>query len=314
MAQGITMDRESAFDARWLDALDALPQPLCPDRLFVSDLDGTLLQMGGVLSPLARDALGALLDRGLCFTVASARSVHSISPIMAGVPITLPVIEFNGAFLSHLQTGEHLWMHAFSAELVEGFLAMAEEHQLVPFLSTHDGKEDRLYIESLPNANAAAYYEERRAAGDNRLQPLGGLAEARRQSVVCFTLIAPVPALEAFELAINTAFPDEVTSHLYREQFSNEDGWLTFHQATVSKAAGVAALQELDPFRETLQGRRVVAFGDQLNDFEMLREADEGLAMGNAHPDLKPVARRIIEPNTQEGVIRELLRQCGLSV
>lgn len=52
------------------------------------------------------------------------------------------------------------------------------------------------------------------------------------------------------------------------------------------------------------------AFGDFLNDFEMLKAAGVAIAMENAHPRLKEIADRIAPPNTEAGaitVMRELL-------
>lgn len=54
-----------------------------------------------------------------------------------------------------------------------------------------------------------------------------------------------------------------------------------------------------------------VAFGDYLNDFEMLRAAGTAVAMENAHPQLKEIADIIAPANTNNGVstvLRQLLR------
>ena len=85
------------------------------DRLFVSDLDGTLLDRSARLSEWSRERLGRLLGSGMPFTVASARSIHTIASILDGVAIQLPVIEFNGAFITDLRTRSSLMCHALDA-------------------------------------------------------------------------------------------------------------------------------------------------------------------------------------------------------
>jgi hypothetical protein len=67
---------------------------------YVSDLDGTLLRSNATLSSYSKKILQQLLHEGLHFTVASARSVFSMWPILDGLRLSLPVIEFNGAFIS----------------------------------------------------------------------------------------------------------------------------------------------------------------------------------------------------------------------
>ena len=45
------------------------------------------------------------------------------------------------------------------------------------------------------------------------------------------------------------------------------------------------------------------AFGDYLNDYEMLQAVGYGFAMANAHPDLKKVARFETLSNDKSGVL-----------
>ena len=55
-----------------------------------------------------------------------------------------------------------------------------------------------------------------------------------------------------------------------------------------------------------------VAFGDYLNDYEMMQSVYYSYAMENAIPELKKVARYIAPPNYKNGVvktIRQLLAQ-----
>jgi len=75
--------------------------------LFVSDLDGTLLRNDATISEYSKNKLNEFISSGVLFTVATARSVASITKMLEGVDIELPVIEFNGGFISDLKTGEH---------------------------------------------------------------------------------------------------------------------------------------------------------------------------------------------------------------
>ena len=45
-----------------------------------------------------------------------------------------------------------------------------------------------------------------------------------------------------------------------------------------------------------------VAFGDGLNDLEMIQVAGLGVAMGNAHGDMKRAARVVAPDNNADGV------------
>ncbi|MGC7561132.1 Cof-type HAD-IIB family hydrolase [Pasteurella sp. PK-2025] len=77
--------------------------------------------------------------------------------------------------------------------------------------------------------------------------------------------------------------------------------------ANISKASGIAAaIRHLGFDMEN-----VMAFGDGLNDIEMLRTVGVGVAMGNAQEVVKNAARHVTRPIDQDG-IHYFLTQAGL--
>ena len=105
--------------------------------LYVSDLDGTLLRNDTSLSQYSKDTLNALLDQGLLFTVASARSIASMRHVLADLPLRLPVVEFNGAFV---MADEALAVaNAIPAlkEQATGIIETNEEDGVARYISSH---------------------------------------------------------------------------------------------------------------------------------------------------------------------------------
>ncbi|KAG0054746.1 hypothetical protein BGZ83_010529 [Gryganskiella cystojenkinii] len=78
--------------------------------------------------------------------------------------------------------------------------------------------------------------------------------------------------------------------------------FLEISAAGVTKGLGLAKYCEA----QGLDRSEVVAFGDLLNDREMLEFAGLGLCMGNGHPDMKALADRVIGTNADDGVAREV--------
>ena len=81
---------------------------------------------------------------------------------------------------------------------------------------------------------------------------------------------------------------------------SSEANYLEILPAGVSKGNALKYLAEYlrIPLRE------IIAVGDNLNDVEMLSEAGLGVAMGNAHPELKKVADHVTDSNDNDGVAK----------
>ena len=67
--------------------------------LYVSDLDGTLLNTSASLSPYTIKTINGLVEKGMLFTYATARSLSSASVAAKGLNPKIPVIVYNGAYI-----------------------------------------------------------------------------------------------------------------------------------------------------------------------------------------------------------------------
>ena len=76
--------------------------------LYVSDLDGTLLTPREDLSSFTIRVLNRLVEQGVAFTYATARSQHSADVVTRGLTKSLPVIIYNGAFIRRGERRETL--------------------------------------------------------------------------------------------------------------------------------------------------------------------------------------------------------------
>ena len=128
-------------------------------KMFVSDLDGTLLRSDGTLSDYSRKALTELLETGVHFTVASGRVWSEMTPILGGLPLQLPVIAINGAYLTDYSTGNHQVINhiknTFAATIYQHIL----DGGLLPFIVTHNGTEDCLCWQDLKNEQMQWYHD-----------------------------------------------------------------------------------------------------------------------------------------------------------
>jgi 5-amino-6-(5-phospho-D-ribitylamino)uracil phosphatase len=273
-------------------------------RLFVSDLDGTLADREARLSPFTRSRLRALLEAGLPFTVASARSVHTLAPILEGLPLRLPVVEFNGAFITDLKTRTPLVCHALAPHVAEATIRTALDEDLPPFVSTFTGGQQRLYPPlALTNAGIAWYDASRRAARDVRLRGACDPLTLIDQAIVCVTLIGQRARLAAIAQALVGEFAGLMQCLLYENAYQPGWFWLTLQSALASKAHALRALAE----GAGVELEQTTVFGDEVNDIPMFELAGRGVAVENAIDDLKRIAHQVIGPHHSDSVVRYLM-------
>ena len=84
--------------------------------LYVTDLDGTLLNRQDSINPFSIQTINDLVDRGMIFTYATARSLVSASKVTVGLSTNIPIIAYNGAFIIHPATGDILSKEDFNEE------------------------------------------------------------------------------------------------------------------------------------------------------------------------------------------------------
>jgi 5-amino-6-(5-phospho-D-ribitylamino)uracil phosphatase len=275
-------------------------------QLFVSDLDGTLLNPRASLTPFAREALCRLLGDGLLLTVASARSVNTIAPLLEGVPLRLPLIEFNGAYITDLKTRECLTCHAVRVDIAEQVIRWALEHKVPPFLSTHTSRGQQLYPPLRPTNPGMIWYESRRkAARDPRLRPATDPFSVLNEDVVALTLIGQQQVLLEIECMVQQRFPGNAQTLCYENMYNPGWHWLTVQSPLATKAH---ALRELAS-NLGIELANTTAFGDEINDIPMFKAVGRGVAVANAVDALKAVAREVIGPHHEDSVVRYLMRR-----
>lgn len=271
--------------------------------LFVSDLDGTLLTNRATLSEFSRLGLKRLLDEGLMFTVATARSVVAVRQILDGIPLALPVIEFNGAFISDLQTGRHEIVHSIERSVVEGLYDLIKRFDCVPFVSTYNGSKDCVYYADIVNDGMWWYLSDRLSAGDDRWRRVDDLTFALADHVVCLTVIHRRETLSELMAAVEEAYDGRVQVRLFENHYAPGWYWLTVHDRKATKAEALRTLRA----KYGLDRAQLVVFGDHNNDIEMFQMADRSIAVSNATEELKRYATHVIGSNEEDAVVRYLM-------
>ena len=267
--------------------------------LYISDLDGTLLQPNERLSAFGCQTINQLVKSGMLFSYATARSYHTAKKCTAGLDAKIPLIVYNGALIVDNQTGDILTENIFSPQQASDIYTLLRQCGIHPIVySLINGVEKFSYDQTAVPLPTRNFLDQRR--GDGRDHPLTGDEHILNGKVYYFTCIDETERLLQADRLIREQFGD-ICNQVCQKDIYSGDQWLEIMPASASKAHATRQLKELTG------AEKMVAFGDGPNDLPLFDAADEGYAVENAHPLLKSAATSIIGLNTNDGVARWLL-------
>lgn len=279
--------------------------------IHVCDLDGTLLRSDGSLSEYSREGLCRLLGAGVRITVASARGVPGMRALLAGVPLGLPVIELNGAFVSELESGRHLVSNTLTPAEACAAVGVILDTGVDPVLTSWNGRRDRVHFGALGDESTHFYVTEKQAYEDPRLAPCEDfLAVAGREEVAQITTFALDAEAEALVGRLREVIGADAGVHSQANTYC--PGWteiLVQHRASEKGAAVPALLSACEA-----ADAEIVACGDNLNDLGMFALATHSVAPANAHPEVLASATAVVGSNDEDGIVRHLLERHALPV
>lgn len=273
------------------------------NTLYVTDLDGTLLNSNDRISQYSIQTINGLVAKGMQFTYATARSLVSASVVAKGLSTTIPVIAYNGAMIIHPDTGEVIDSLSFTEEEAGYVSGIIKKNGANPLVYAYvDGVERVSYVTGRENEGIRHYLDVRK--GDRRFRPLADETGLYQGDIFYFTCIADreelLPLYELFTR--DERFRVTLQQELYRPEY--------FLEIMPKKASKAEAIRRL---KEIWHCDKVVSFGDAVNDLPMFEVSDECYAVANAVPELKARATAVIASNDEDGVAKWLERFGGIS-
>jgi HAD superfamily hydrolase (TIGR01484 family) len=123
------------------------------------------------------------------------------------------------------------------------------------------------------------------------------LAVHDHEHTIRLSIVAPTDQVAALQRELDKKFAERIFGLAIRVPHAGVDVYEVFDPA-VNKWEGILHVAR----RHNIDPRRIIAIGDDLNDVPMIRSAGLGVAMGNAHPDVKAIAKRVIGSNEEDGL------------
>lgn len=270
-----------------------------PVKLVALDLDGTTLREDKTFSPYLIEVVHQLQEQGVVFAICSGRAPESIQQFADQLRLEQGAgycICFNGGALINLKDiKQDLYISTLKAQDLIDIEAAARHHGC----AVHAYSIRRLLL-----TESDIEFTQMEIAAS--MQPFERLKfpEEVAANEEAYKLIAVGDSSKLDALRAN--LPEGFTQRFNIAR--THPNFLEFMQQNCSKGTTLRHLCEI--LNITMDN--VAAFGDAENDLEMVRDAGVGVAVGNAMPTLKAVAKYRTLHYMDDGVAVYLSKLFGL--
>lgn len=270
--------------------------PARAPRLIASDIDGTLLDRNHRVPRRNRDAVARAVQQGAYFALSTGRPFRWIAPVLEQLPVRPVCVTSNGAVLYDSAEDRVMAAHELSPA------ALAEVVDVAQTVLGSVGFGAERAGGSLADAVEDLFVVERHYSENALFEGFGvvSMGELVGQPAVKFLIRnTDYSAPELYDL-----ISPHIDPELAHVTYSINEGMLEVAAPKVTKRRGVEWLADYAGVDQA----EVIAFGDMPNDIEMLTWAGCGVAMENAHPEVKAAADAVTVANHQAGVAKVLER------
>ena len=268
-------------------------------RLIALDLDGTLLDSGGRMTPANRESIHAAVAAGIHVVLVTGRSYPFARPVADGLPDTLSLIVSNGA-IERAMDGSRLAQRLLGRDAARLALAQTQTHRHGTALIFDRDHERQLVFDTMDwsHPGRAAYWRKNHSL----IAQVTPLEDALVEDPIQVMVNGGVTEMREVVATLGDAggaYSVSVTEYPARD-FTLVD--ITAPDATKGRALAWRAEQL------GLARSEVMAVGDNVNDVEMLEFAGTPVVMGNAAPSLRERGWHVTGHHDEDGVAQAIAR------
>ncbi len=265
--------------------------------LFVSDLDGTLLRPDKSISDECIRTLNELVRKGVNFTVATARSINSASPLISKLNFRLPIITQNGVFIEYVVPNKKVMSNSFTEEESGKLIKVFNEIGCFPMVFTLDNGAERLkWRVGKETEQIKAFLDERKK--QKRLTPCYKQNEEYTGQMFYFCYIG---GYQDAKLVYDRVKSFGFCNALFQKEIYRDEYLCEIMPLKATKQDAILELKRRFGFE------KLITFGDNLNDISMFEISDVSYAVDNGEIITKEKADFVIGSNREDSVVKKIL-------
>ncbi|WP_416151183.1 HAD family hydrolase [Salipaludibacillus sp. HK11] len=257
-------------------------------KILFLDIDGTILTPDNEIQDSTKNAIKQVQQKGIIVFLATGRPLHEILDIGEELQID-SFIGYNGAYAVH--KGTDVLREPMDKETIEGFITIIKDNDHEAVLYTNG-------LNLVTSENAASINQFRDYFHLKQTEPYHPKHSKDILGVSLMNISKKdVPLYEsAGNIHLSPINVEGLKEHAYDVIRTKVNKGFAIQQ--VLKVLG-------------LKNENAIAFGDGMNDKEMLTTVGEGFAMGNAQPELIKYAKHQTTEVLNSGVFNGL-KKLGL--
>ncbi|MBD1380574.1 Cof-type HAD-IIB family hydrolase [Metabacillus arenae] len=264
--------------------------------LIALDLDGTLLKDDKTISPSSKEVIQKARDAGHIVCISTGRPFRSSSMYYEEIGLDTPIVNFNGAFVHHPKDDSWGAYHTtLDLKVVKEIINVCDKHEVHNILAEviddvyfHYHDEKLLDVFSMGNPTIK----------------IGDIRENLGEDVTSILIHAAENEVEQIRSYLSDVHA-EVVDH---RRWAAPWHVIEIIKKGMNKSVGLERIAK----HYDIPKHRIIAFGDEDNDYEMIEYAGVGVAMGNAINGLKSKANHITKTNEQDGIAHFLKNYLAL--
>ncbi|MFC5558415.1 Cof-type HAD-IIB family hydrolase [Ureibacillus thermophilus] len=266
-------------------------------HLIVLDLDGTLLTDNQTISPKTKQTLMKAKEAGHHVMIATGRPFRASNLYYQELDLTTPIVNFNGAYIHHPKNPSWQVIHTpIDMKVVHNVIDSVDKYQYKNLIAeviddVYIHVEDQRMMDIFKMGNPKV-----------TIGNLRGNLNENPTSLLIHAAETNVPLIRQHLQEVHA----ELIEH---RRWGAPFNIIEVVRKGLNKAIGVSLIAKyLGIPRE-----RIIAFGDEDNDLEMIDYAGIGVAMGNGIQELKSIANEVTGTNNEDGIANFLIERLKLT-
>ena len=271
--------------------------------LYITDLDGTLLNTRSEISQKSLTMLNQALADGALISIATGRCLASTKRAVSHLKLKLPWITNNGALIHCPLSDELMVSHTVDMEVASYVLAFGRNKPYKVQMATLDeqGVPHFYYNETYNDSikNQVSFYKD---TGLRRPVKVSHFDKALSEKIIALQIRDSKEHLKDLKEHLESIF--ELSIYFSPCWFDPSNYLLEIHHAHVTKGHGVNHLKYKLQQTYGVDVDCVICFGDEFNDASMFKVVDVACAMENASSEIRQLAHQILESNDDDAVAK----------